>query len=224
MNRARAALRLAVLPGLVVVTLAIAWRLGYFELARGEQLIALVRQARHTSGAAIIYVIAYALVATLGLPITVLSIVGGAIFGAVRGGILAWAGAMGASLTAHALARSIGQNSVRRFLGHRRLLDRLRKRSDFWLLLRLRLLPVGPFAVLDYVAGFLGVSLGVLLLATALGVLPSVAAYAYAGSELVTGLQQAGEARLRALWVAGAVTLVMIGISLVPTATRQFRE
>ena len=64
MNRARAALRLAVLPGLVVVTLAIAWRLGYFELARGEQLIALVRQARHTSGAAIIYVIAYALVAS----------------------------------------------------------------------------------------------------------------------------------------------------------------
>ena len=103
------------------------------------------------------------------------------------------------------------------------LLDRLRKRSDFWLLFRLRLVPVGPFAVLDYVAGLVGVSLRVLLLATAFGVLPTVAAYAYAGAELVTGLEQAGEARFRALWIAAGVTVVMICISVVPTAIRQLR-
>ena len=217
------ALRLALLPALVVVALALAWRLGYFELARREQLVALVRQARHTPAAGLVYAIAYALIAAVGLPITVLSIAGGALFGAARGAALAWSGAMAATLIAHALARSIGQKSVRRLLGRHHLLDRLRKRSDFWLLFRLRLVPVGPFAVLDYVAGLVGVSLRVLLLATAFGVLPTVAAYAYAGAELVTGLQQAGEARFRALWIAAGVTLVMICISVVPTAIRQLR-
>ena len=217
------ALRLALLPALVVVALALAWRLGYFELARREQLVALVRQARHTPAAGLVYAIAYALIAAVGLPITVLSIAGGALFGAARGAALAWSGAMAATLIAHALARSIGQKSVRRLLGRHHLLDRLRKRSDFWLLFRLRLVPVGPFAVLDYVAGLVGVSLRVLLLATAFGVLPTVAAYAYAGAELVTGLQQAGEARFRALWIAAGVTVIMICISVVPTAIRQLR-
>ena len=217
------ALRLALLPALVVVALALAWRLGYFELAGREQLVALVRQARHTPAAGLVYAIAYALIAAVGLPITVLSIVGGALFGTARGAALAWSGAMAATLIAHALARSIGHESLRRWLGRHHLLDRLRKRSDFWLLFRLRLLPVGPFAVLDYVAGLVGVPLRVLLLATAFGVLPAVAGYCYAGAELVTGLQQAGEARFRALWIAAGVTLVLICISLVPTAIRQLR-
>ncbi|HEY3114933.1 MAG TPA: VTT domain-containing protein [Gemmatimonadaceae bacterium] len=223
MSRIRLALRLALLPALVLVALTLAWRLGYFDLARREPLVALVRQVRHTSVAGLVYVIAYAVIAALGVPITVLSIIGGALFGTARGAVLAWSGAMAATLMAHTLARSIGQKSVRRLFGRHHLLDRLRKRSDFWLLLRLRLVPVGPFAMLDYVAGLLGVSLRVLLLATALGVLPMVAAYAYAGAQLITGLQQAGEARYRALWIAAGVTLITICISLVPTAFRQLR-
>jgi uncharacterized membrane protein YdjX (TVP38/TMEM64 family) len=86
------ALRLILLPGLAVVALLIAWRLGYFDLARREQLVALIGEARHTSWAGLLYVVAYTLVAALGLPVTVLSIVGGAVFGVVRGTILAWSG------------------------------------------------------------------------------------------------------------------------------------
>ncbi len=224
MSRVRVALRLALLPGLIAVALLIAWRLGYFSLARREQLLAFVQQARHNPWARPLYVLAYVLIATLGLPITVLSIVGGALFGTIRGLVLAWTGAMVGTVTAYFLARSIGQGPVRRFLGRHHLLGRLRKRSDFWALVRLRVLPVAPFAVLDYLAGLIGISLRVLLLATAIGALPTVVAYTYAGSELVTGLEQAGQARLRAFWIAGAVTLIMICISFLPRAIRQFRE
>jgi uncharacterized membrane protein YdjX (TVP38/TMEM64 family) len=205
---------------LVVVALVIAWRLGYFSLARREQLLAFVQQARHNAWAGPLYVVAYAAIATLGLPITVLSVVGGALFGTIRGVALAWTGAMIGTVSAYFLARSIGQGTVRRFLGRHHLLDRLKKRSDFWALFRLRVLPVAPFAVLDYVAGLVGVSLRALLLATAIGVLPQVVAYSYAGTELLTGLEQAGQTRLRAFWIAGAVTLLMIGLSLVPRAMK----
>jgi uncharacterized membrane protein YdjX (TVP38/TMEM64 family) len=217
------ALRLTLLPALVAVALFIGWRLGYFDLARREHLVALMRQARHSSWAGLLYAIAYAVVATLGLPTTVMSIVGGAVFGVARGVLLAWIGAMAGTLIAYTLARSIRKGSVQRFLGRHHLLDRLRKRSDFWALLRLRVLPVAPFAVLDYVAGLVGVSLRALLLATAIGILPSLAAYTYVGAELVTGLEGGGAAQFRALWIAGSVTFVMICISLVPAAIRRFR-
>jgi uncharacterized membrane protein YdjX (TVP38/TMEM64 family) len=222
-SRVRVALRLAALPVLVVVALALAWRLGYFDLARREQLLAVVQRARHSPWAGPLYVIAYTVIATLGLPITVLSIVGGALFGAIRGVLLAWTGAMVGTVSAYFLARSIGQGSVRRFLGRHRLVSQLRKRSDFWTLFRLRVLPVAPFAVLDYLAGLVGIRLRVLLLATAIGALPTVVVYSYAGAELVTGLEQAGQARLRAFWIAGGVTIVMICISLLPRVIRQFR-
>jgi uncharacterized membrane protein YdjX (TVP38/TMEM64 family) len=223
-SRTRLALRLTLLPALVAVALLIGWRLGYFELARREHLVALIRQARDTPWAGLLYAIAYTLVATLGLPTTVLSIVGGAIFGVARGVVLAWTGAMAGTVIAYTLARSVGKGPVQRFLGRHHLLDRLRKRSDFWALIRLRVLPVAPFAVLDYVAGLVGVSLKALLLATAIGILPSLVAYTYVGRELVAGLESTGEAQFRALWIAGSVTLVMICISLVPAAIRRFRE
>jgi uncharacterized membrane protein YdjX (TVP38/TMEM64 family) len=217
------ALRLTLLPALVAVALLIGWRLGYFDLARREHLVTLIREARQTSWAALVYVMAYTLVATLGLPVTVLTIVGGAVFGVTRGVVLAWSGAMAGTLIAYTLARSIGKGSVRRFLGRHHLLDRLQKRSDFWALLRLRVLPVAPFGVLDYVAGFVGVSLRALLLATAIGILPSLAAYTYVGAGLVAGLEGSGAAQFRALWIAASVSFVMICISLVPTLIRQFR-
>jgi uncharacterized membrane protein YdjX (TVP38/TMEM64 family) len=217
------ALRLTLLPGLVAVALLIAWRLGYFELAQREHLVALIRRARQTSWAGVLYVIAYALAATIGLPTTVLSIVGGALFGVARAVVFAWAGAMVGTLVAYTLARSIGKGPVQRFLGRHHLLDLLGKRSDFWALLRLRVLPVAPFAVLDYAAGLAGVSLRPLLLATAIGILPSLTVYTYVGSELVTGFLTGGEAKFRALWIAGSVSLVMICISLVPTVIRKIR-
>jgi uncharacterized membrane protein YdjX (TVP38/TMEM64 family) len=85
-------------------------------------------------------------------------------------------------------------------------------------------LPVAPFAVLNYLAGLVGISLRLLLLATAIGVLPSLVAYVYAGAELVVGLEQAGPARLRAFWIAGGVTVLMLGVSFLPRAFRRSRH
>lgn len=224
MSRRRVALRLAILPALVVGALLLAWRFGYFHLAGPGQLLGIVARARHNPLAAPLYVIAFTVIATLGLPVTVLSILGGALFGTLRGVVLAWIAAMLATVAAYALARSVGQDSVRRYLGRHRLLNRLNKRSDFWALVGLRNLPIAPFAVLNYLAGLVGISLRLLLLATAIGTLPTLVAYAYAGAELVTGLEQAGPARLRAFWIAGGVTVVMIGVWLLPHAIRRLRS
>ena len=224
MSRVRVGLRLAILPALVVAALVLGWRFGYFHLARPQQLLAVAERSRHNPWAEPVYVIAFTVIATLGLPITVLSILGGALFGTLRGVVLAWIAAMLATVSAYFLARSVGQDSVRRFLGRHHLLNRLEKRSDFWALVTLRNLPVAPFGVLNYLAGLVGISLRLLLLTTAIGALPTLVAYAYAGAELVIGLEQAGPARARAFWIAGGVTVLMIGVSLLPRAFRQIRD
>jgi uncharacterized membrane protein YdjX (TVP38/TMEM64 family) len=208
----------------VGISLVIAWRLGYFELAEQERLVGLIRHARETAWAAPLYVLLYVLAATVGLPTTPLSIVGGALFGAVRGLPLAWTAEMVATVTAYTLARSIGQRPVRRFLGRHHLLQRIKNQSDFASLLRLRVLPVAPFAVLDYVAGLAGVPIKVLLLATAVGILPSVAVYTYVGAELAAGLGETGVARFRSLWIAGGLTTLMVLISMSPALIRRFRK
>ena len=209
---------------MVAISLVIAWRLGYFDLAEQERLVGLIRQARETAWAAPLYVLLYVLAATFGLPTTPLSIVGGALFGAGRALPLAWTSEMVATVTAYTLAQSVGQRPVRRFLGRHHLLGHIRKHSDFLSLLRLRVLPVAPFAVLDYVAGLAGVPIKVLLLATAVGILPSVAVYTYVGAELVAGLGETGVARFRSLWIAGGLTLVMVLISMSPAVIRRFRK
>ncbi len=209
---------------MVAIALVVAWRLGYFDITSREGLADLLRRGRATLWAAPLYLVVYILAATVGLPTTPLSIVGGALFGAVRGMALAWIAEMVATLTAYTLARSIGQRPVRRFLGRHHLLARIKKQSGFSALVRLRVLPVAPFAVLDYVAGLAGVPIRTLLLATAVGILPSVVGYTYAGAELAIGLEQTGVARLRALWIAAALTVVMVTISLVPAVMRRIRR
>jgi len=224
MSRVRVGLRLAILPVLVGASVVLAWRFGYFRLARPDQLLAVVGRARDNPWAQPLYVMAFTVIDTLGLPITVLCILGGALFGTLRGMWLAWIAAMLATVAAYLLARSVGQGSVRRYLGRHHFLPRLQKRSDFWALVGLRNLPVAPFAVLNYLAGLVGISLRLLLLATAIGVLPSLVAYVYAGAELVVGLEQAGPARLRAFWIAGGVTVLMLGVSFLPRAFRRSRH
>ncbi len=223
-RRTRALIRLAILPAVVVLAVIVAWRLGYFELGRREQFLAIIRNAETTPWAPAVYVVSYTLIVALGLPATVFSILGGAIFGAVEGLVLAWTGAMVGTVVAHTMARSVGKKPVTRLLGNHRLLRKLRERADVRTLVRLRVLPLAPFGVLDYVAGLAGVSLRTLLLATAIGIVPGTAAYTYAGDQARTGLEDPGAAGRRALFIAGLVTIAVSGIALAPSVVSKLRD
>src|SRR5450759_2976620 len=214
-NRTYEVIRLAILSGTVALALIVAWQLGYFELSRREHLIAIIRRAEGTAWAAPLYVTLYTLVVALGLPATPFSILGGALFGTAGGLILACTGAMIGTIAAHTLARSIGKGALHCLLGRHRLLRKLRDRADVRTLIRLRVLPLAPFGVLDYVAGLAGVSLRTLLLATAIEIVPGTAAYTYAGDRFRAGLEAPGTAGRAALVVASLVTITVTGIALV---------
>lgn len=206
--RARAILRLAIVPIIISVALLVAWRFGYFDLDRKDRIVDLMNRVRGTWWGGPVYVAAYVLVIALGLPATLLTILGGAMFGFSRGLLFAWSGAMIGTIVTHWVARTIGKGPVKRIFGNHKLLRELRKRADVWMLVRLRVLPVAPFGVLDYVAGLAGVPLRTLLIATGAGILPSMAAYAYVGQQVATGLLTGGGNSGRAVWIAGAITAI----------------
>jgi len=216
-------LRLAILPVVLAIALFLAWKLGYFELGRRQQLVDAVHQMRSLPRADIAYVALFGVFVALLLPASLGSLLGGALFGVWKGALLAWVGSLVATVIAHGLTRHLARAPLRRMFGEHRLLRLLRERSGFLTLLRLRIMPVAPFAVLDYVAGIAGVSLRRLIVATTLGVIPSVAAYSYVGSELVRGIVSRAGASHQALLIAGLITAAMLVLSALPTLLNKIR-
>lgn len=210
-----AAARLAVLPVVVLATLLIAWKLGYFELDRRQRLFEIVQRMRVFPGVAGWFFVIYAVGISIGLPSAILATVSGAVFGFRVGAPVAWSASVFGTALAFTMARTVAKHPIKRLFGEHKLMRRLRENDDVLTLLRLRVIPAAPFAVLPYVAGVAGVSLGRLLIATAIGILPSDIVYAYVGSAVLAGSVSAHDVSGRALWIAAGVTGAALLLSLV---------
>lgn len=218
-----ALLRVAALPAIVVIALLVTWKLGYFELDRRQQLLDTVQGLRMRDGIQLWFVVIYAVLITLCVPANVATVLGGAVFGSWKGALLAWVASLVGTVLAHWLSRSVARKPIRRLFGEHKLLRQMKDNDGVLPLLRLRIIPVAPFAVLGYIAGIAGVSLRRLLVATAIAVIPSMFAYSYVGAELMTGLTSPDDASKRALWIAAAVTVAMLLVSIVPGIVKKVR-
>lgn len=219
-RRALHILRLLALPAMAVAASLVAWKLGYFELDRRREVAAFVERTRGLPVIQLLYVAGYALIVTIGLPAVVGTILGGAFFGWAGGGLLAWCGIGTGTALAHTLARRVARAPLQRMFGQHRLLTQLREDVGLLGLIRLRVLPVAPMGVLAYVSGIAGVPLRRLLIATAIGMVPSVVAYSYVGAQLMRGLADP-EATTRALKTASYVTLAILALSIVPNLVKR---
>jgi uncharacterized membrane protein YdjX (TVP38/TMEM64 family) len=204
--------------------LAAAWlladRLGLLAYADPAKLGEAVRAAREVSWAAPAFVAAYAVVATLGLPGTPLTLAGGAIFGGVLGTALNWVGATLGATGAFFLARALGGDTLRAFLGNRAsALDALADSRAFLPLLRLRLIPVVPFNALNFGAGLAGVRPATYVASTALGIIPGTAIYTYFADALLAGVDGA---RSQALQQVAIAATLLIALSFVPALAKRF--
>ena len=209
-----AVLRMAAVPAVAVAALLIAWKLGYFELDRRQRFFDTVQRLRVLPWVAVWFAVLYAIAVALCLPAAILTLLCGAIFGTWVGGAIAWCGFMLGTALAYVIAHTLARRPMTRLFGEHKLLRQLRDHDDVVTLFRLRVIPVAPLAVMAYVAGLANVSLKRLLIASGFGALPTVAAYAYAGAALLAGMVSPDDASKRALWIAGAVTIGSVLLSL----------
>lgn len=219
-TRTRGLLRLGALLAVLAGAWVIADRTGLLAYADAAKLGEAVRAAREVSWAAPAFVLIYAVVATLGLPGTPLTLAGGAIFGAAFGTAYNWLGATLGATGAFFLARALGGDTLRALLGKRAgALDGLRDSRAFLPLLRLRLIPVVPFNALNFGAGLAGVRPTTYIATTALGIIPGTAIYTYFADALLAGVDGA---RAQALQQVAIAATLLIALSFVPTLAKRF--
>jgi uncharacterized membrane protein YdjX (TVP38/TMEM64 family) len=132
---------------------------------------------------AVAFVVGYSIAVVAFVPGSLLTLVGGAIFGLLWGTVLVFVGATTGSALAFLIARYLARPAVERRLGRDerlRKIDRAVESQGLKMVLLLRLSPVFPFTLLNYALGLTRVRLRDYVLASA-GMLPGTLLYVYYG-------------------------------------------
>ncbi len=217
--RAKAALKLlalvALLGGAWLALQATPAR-EYFTREGAGRLVASIRQTRW---APLAFVVAYVFACALDFSGLVLTLAGGALFGFWWGAVLNTIGANLGATAAFWVARALGREGVRALVGSRLAgLDRLAEAQGFLWLLRLRLIPVVPFNLLNFGAGLTAMPWRQFAGATAIGIFPGTLVYTFFATALLSGSQAAGREAFVRVAVAGALLIVL---SFLPTIARR---
>ncbi|MGJ5633427.1 TVP38/TMEM64 family protein [Nostoc sp. CALU 1950] len=164
--------------GCIVATGIAVYLLGGVE---PEQIQALLKY----SGiwAPVIYVALYVVATMLVLPSTVLNLTGGAIFGPWLGTVWTSVGAVIAAIIAFAFTRTIGREAIaKRLAGRWQAMDAEVRRGGLFYMFAIRLVPIMPYGLVNFVAGLTSISFKDYVLGTTLGTVPSVLPFVLLGS------------------------------------------
>jgi uncharacterized membrane protein YdjX (TVP38/TMEM64 family) len=119
------------------------------------------------------------------LPANVITITNGLVFGPIRGALLSWLSMLLGSSICFLLAKTLGKPFAVRFAG--KSLERAEgffRQYGLPAVFIVRIMPFVPFDAVSFGAGVVGVPYLRFLLATAIGIIPSVFVYSYIGSKI----------------------------------------
>ena len=168
---------------LAVIALAARTFFSRYPVLNSENLDAFIRG--FGAQAILVYVLAYLLSSPIPFLAPILAATGGLLFGPLLGTALAISSAALTSLVPFLIARRLGRDWVAAKLKGGRLdslYQRANQGSGFTFILLLRLVPVMPWELQNYVAGVTRVSLGTYLAATLLGSAPLTVALGILGN------------------------------------------
>jgi uncharacterized membrane protein YdjX (TVP38/TMEM64 family) len=168
--------------GVAVLALAVAWRL----LPVGAWLGALEERLSGMGiRGALIYAAVWILASLLFVPGSILTLGAGYLFGLAGGLAVVWLSAIVAATLGFGIARYVARNRVERLARSSRrfgAIDEAVGENDWKLVSLLRLSPLVPFSLSNYLYGLSAVRFGPYLAATAIASLPGLFFYAYLGA------------------------------------------
>ncbi len=215
----RPAFRLALLVVTLVAVGAIARLTPAASMLSLDGLMNGVRSLQATAWAPFVFVLVYVTTTALGLPGSVVTIVGGVVFGFGWGALYNSIGANIGASAAFGLARMLGRDGVERIVGKRiQRLNNAMVRHGFIGLLALRLIPLVPFNALNFGSGLTRLRWREYIIATMVGILPGTLVYTFFADALVRGSTEASGAAMVRVWIAGAL---LLALSLLPFIARR---
>jgi uncharacterized membrane protein YdjX (TVP38/TMEM64 family) len=213
-SRARGLLKLLVL---IVLLAAAAYALRGLVTPQGVG--PLIAGLRRSWWAPLAFVAVYTLASALDFSGLVLTLAGGAVFGFWWGSVLNLLGANLGASAAFWVARLLGREGLQALFGaHLAGLDRWTQQAGFAWLLRLRLIPVVPFNLLNLASGLTALPWRTYAAATAIGVVPATLVYTFFADALLSGSHEAGRRVFVRVLVAGALLVLL---SFVPALARR---
>ncbi len=159
----------------------------------------------------LVYILVYSIAPSLMMPGLALTVVGGVLFGPVRGSIYVMAGATIGASVAFLIARHMGREWVEGVIKGGRLeeLDAKVERQGWKIVAFTRLIPLFPFNFLNYAFGLTKIKFSHYLIATFVFMIPGAVAYVVFSSSILDLFK--GGVSLE--FVIGAVLVVMISLA-----------
>jgi uncharacterized membrane protein YdjX (TVP38/TMEM64 family) len=209
-----AVVRIGALALILIVVAILGYRFHWLDPKHTLEHLALLRRSYSVGVFSAGFVLAFGIATALGVPGLPVTATAGVLFGTLLGSALSWLGAMLGSAGGYWIARTIGRDVVTRWLKRFEKADAAISESrDFMGMLRLRLIPVLPLGVTNFVGGLARAPFVSYVAATALGIVPSILIYAYFADSLLEGIGKGSTTARISLIVA---SLLMIILSFAP--------
>lgn len=169
------------------------------------------------------YVVIYVLRPLLFFPATLLTLLGGFLFGPILGIFYTIIGSNGSALAAYFVARFLGQDLLQDKEGSQGFISRYARQmrdNSFETVLLMRLIFL-PYDLVHYVAGFLRIDWRAFILATAIGSVPGTISFVLLGSSFGT-LDElaAGQVSVNP-WALGLSIVLIVGSLIVSRILRR---
>lgn len=161
--------------------------------------------------APILFMVAFAVACVLWVPASVFLIAAGVIWGWRLGSLYSITAALAGAVMSYYVSRFIGAEAMERFGGAK--IARYLERAGFQTMLILRLIPLFPFAVLNYGAGIAGVRARDFFFSTALGVLPSMIVVCYSADAIARGMMSREDA-LKTMLKVGFIFAAVVSVPI----------
>lgn len=213
--------------GLAVVALLVLWR----RLPLEGWLVHLQRRVAGMGVlGGVVFALVYMAAALLFVPGSVLTIGAGLVFGLGWGTVVVSAASSGAAAAAFLIARYLARDRVER-MAHRHekfgAIDRAIRQKGWKVVALLRLSPVVPFSLSNYLYGLTAVDFWPYLLASWLAMLPGTILYVSLGAAGRAAVGSRHEARSPwewALLAAGLAATVVVTVILARAARRELEN
>jgi uncharacterized membrane protein YdjX (TVP38/TMEM64 family) len=207
-------MRVAPLALIVIAVALIGYKLGWYEYRHAIEHIQRLRRTHSVVGFTVLFVIAFGVGTSLGVPGMPLIVTAGVLFGTLLGSILSWIGAMLGATIGYWIARTIGHDVITRWLKRFKRVDSaVGQARNFSGMIRLRLIPVLPLATVNFAGGLARANFLAYLAATAIGVVPVILIYTYFADRLIESVGSGRTDALKALIIA---SLLLMALSLAP--------
>lgn len=175
----------------IVAIIAISLVLKFSKVSSVSEIIDLIRNSGRVG--IITYILLFAFLPTFFVPVTILAISAGAVFGFWQASLYTFIGAFLNSTLTYVISKYFAYDLINDYANskysteYEKLKKNTKGKDGLILMMVLRLLPLVPYTLLNYISGVVGYDYKVFIVSTLLGIIPGMLCYVNIGANSLNG-------------------------------------